>query len=317
MTLPWLEPEMERLASALDQERLGHAPLIGGPAGLGKSELGDWLARRILCLDPAQRDPCGQCASCRMIAAGTHPDFFRVGIPEDKKAIPVDSVRQLTDSLQLTPSIGPRRLGLIEPAEAMNTNAANALLKTLEEPSPNAWLVLVSHQPGRLPATVRSRCQPVSLRPPARGAALDWLSERCPETASDVLSEALSLTTGAPLAARRLLEEQRLEFGHAVLDGLLAVAGGAALDQVLDPRWVESAPETWEWLAVWCSVLMRHAQGLEARHLPGDRTLPTDLDPARLGQLWEQALKGMAMTRGNARQDLLLGKWLLEWKQLC
>jgi DNA polymerase-3 subunit delta' len=314
---PWLDSERVRLAESLDQERLGHAPLICGPVGLGKTVLADWLVRRVLCLDPDGRDPCGRCAACRMIAAGSHPDCFRVGIPEDKREIPIDSVRELTESLQLTPSIGPRRLGLIEPAEAMTTSAANALLKTLEEPSPGAWLILVSHQPGRLPATVRSRCQPVNVRPPTKAVALEWLRAECPDRSAEVLAEALLLTTGAPLAARRLLAEERLEFGHVVLDALLGLAGGSAIDQVLDDRWTESAPETWHWLAIWCSVLMHHSQGLDIRHLPGDRRLPSNLDPAELGQLWERALKGTALSRGNARQDLLLGKWLLEWKRIC
>jgi len=317
MTLPWLETEKQRLIASLDQARLGHAPLISGPAGLGKSELAAWLARRLLCLDPVELEPCGQCASCRMFAAGTHPDFFPIGIPEDKRDIPVDSVRQLSESLQLTPSVGPRRLGLIEPAEAMNSNAANALLKTLEEPSAEAWLILVSHQPGRLPATVRSRCQPVTVRPPAAVVGLEWLRDHCPDKASDVLSEALSLTTGAPLAARRLLEDEQLEFGHAVLDGLLGVASGEAIHLILDDRWTDSAPDTWQWLALWCSALMRHSQGLATRFIPSDRQLPADLDPARVGRLWERALNGAALSRGNARQDLLLGQWLLEWQGIC
>jgi DNA polymerase-3 subunit delta' len=308
---------MARLAESLDQERLGHAPLICGPVGLGKTALADWLARRVLCHDPDGRDPCGRCVACRMIAAGSHPDYFRVGIPEDKREIPVDSVRELAERLQLTPSVGPRRLGLIEPGEAMNTNAANALLKTLEEPSPGAWLILVSHQPGRLPATVRSRCQPVTLRPPSQAVALEWLRAQCPDRTDEVLAEALALTTGAPLAAQQVLAEERLEFGHAVLDALLELAGGSAIDQVLDERWTDSAPETWQWLAVWCNALMRHSKGLEVRHLPADRRLPTNLDPVGLGRLWERALKGTALGRGNARQDLLLGKWLLEWQRIC
>jgi DNA polymerase-3 subunit delta' len=314
---PWLESDKTRMAISLDQDRLGHAPMICGPVGLGKTALADWLARRLLCLSPAGQDPCGECPSCRMIDAGTHPDQFRVGIPEEKREIPVDSIRELTDSLQLTPSIGARRLGLVEPAEAMNRNAANALLKTLEEPHPGAWLILVSHQPGRLPATVRSRCQIFTVRPPAPSVGRAWLRGHCPDASDDELVEALDLSAGAPLAARALLEEGQLDFGHAVLDGLIGIADGEAIHRILDDRWVDSGPQTWRWLALWCSVFMRHSQDLEGQLRYGERKLPSNLDPACLARLWEQALSGTALSRGNARQDLLLGRWLLEWQRIC
>ncbi len=315
MSLPWLEDIKTRLSDSLDKQRLGHAPLLTGPFGVGKVLLGEWLARRILCLKPDGREPCLTCRSCQLIDSGSHPDFFRVGIPDEKKEIPVDSVRELCSSLQLTPRMGPRRLGLIEPAEAMNINAANALLKTLEEPSANAFMVLISHHPGRLPATIRSRCQPIPIRPPDSRAALEWLSASCPEIDRQSLSDALALTTGAPLAARELLENDGLSFGREVLDGLLSIGAGRPVTSIMTERWLQSAELTWRWLAVWTGVIMHHGQGVDSGRLPPGVSLPL-INGRGLGGLWEQALRGRALTRTSARQDLLIAKWLLEWEAL-
>jgi DNA polymerase III subunit delta' len=314
VNLPWLAPCKTRLNDALEQQRLGHAPLISGPLGVGKRQLGEWLVRRILCLTPAGEDPCGSCRSCELIEAGTHPDFFRVEIPEDKKEIPVDSIRDLTASLNLTPSIGSRRVGLIVVAEAMTTAAANALLKTLEEPSSEAWLVLISHSPGRLPATIRSRCQPLPVRPPDREMALEWLARQRPDNTPDELDEALLLATDSPLAAQELLDGDGLAFGHEVLDGLLGILEGRPVASVVTDRWQQSAVETWRWIALWTGVFMQAVQGTGQNRLPAGRQLPGRINPADLAVLWERALQGRMLTRSNVRQDLLLGKWLLEWE---
>lgn len=317
MIFPWLETTRERLHSSLEQQRLGHAPLLAGPKGVGKAVLAEWLYRRILCLAPQGIEPCGQCRSCSLLGSGSHPDFFRVGIPEDKKEIPVDSIRQLNGSLQLTPSLGRHRVGLIEVAEAMNVNAANALLKTLEEPSDNAWLILITHHSARLPATIRSRCQQIAVRPPETGEAMAWLSASMPDQSSERLAEALSLTGDAPLAALELLQEGGgLDFGHAVLDGLLAIANGQPVSTVIDEQWQQQAALSWRWLSVWAHLLMRQAQGVTDAALPGQRELTVRPEPQALGDLWQQALKGVQLSRGSARQDLLLAKWLLEWERI-
>ena len=316
MMYPWLDEIRSYLAAALEQQRLGHAPLLTGPEGVGKTALAEWLYRRILCLTPGEQGACGECRSCSLLDSGTHPDFFRVGIPEDKKEIPVDSVRGMTASLQLTPSIGRHRLGLIEVAEAMNMNAANALLKTLEEPSNNTWLVLISHQSSRLPATIRSRCQKIAVRPPDTTVSLAWLAEHCPGQSPERLEEALTLVADAPLAARSLLEDEGLDFGHAILDGLLSIAAGRPVSTVINEQWQQQAALTWRWLALWTSLLMRQAQGVPTSPLPGQRKLDSALSPAALGELWQQALKGGVLARSSARQDLLLGKWLLEWERI-
>jgi DNA polymerase-3 subunit delta' len=319
MNLPWLDDIKAQLDEAFVTERLGHAPLIQGPAGVGKRALGEWLSRRILCLEGGAAAPCGECRSCQLLSSETHPDFFPVDIPEDKREIPVDSIRNLNGRLQLTSSLTDRRVGRILPAEAMNTNAANALLKTLEEPAGNAWLILISDRPGRLPATIRSRCQAIAVRPPAHDEASLWLKaqirERDLEVSENDAEQALRLAGDAPLAALALVETDGLAFGFTIRDGLVAAARGRAIEQVIDSHWTDRAELTWRWIATWAGLALQASlRAGDASDLLGD--LPSALEPAQAARLWDKALTGGALVRGNARQDLLIGKWLLEWSQV-
>jgi len=320
MTLPWLEALKAQLEEAFLAQRLGHAPLIQGPVGVGKRQLADWLSRRILCLATDMAAPCGHCRSCELFTSGTHPDFFDIGIPEEKREIPVDSIRGLNGRLQLTSSLSDRRVGRILPAEAMNSNAANALLKTLEEPAGNAWLILISDRPGRLQATIRSRCQAITVRPPDHPEAVAWLeaelSARSASVDTEQIEHALELAGDAPLAALDLLEGEGMEFGLDVRKGLVSVAQGGALHDVLNSAWAADPESTWRWIATWCGLVLRASLGArENLSLLGE--LPTGLNAEAAARLWNQALQGGALVRGNARPDLLLGKWLLEWSQVC
>lgn len=212
MNLPWLASTFRSLDERISAGRLGHAPLIHGPAGVGKRELARWLARRLLCGQPVEGNgPCGTCRSCVLAEAGSHPDLFALEIPEDRQGIGVDQVRELIDRLQLTASFGPGRVGLLEQADAMNVHAANALLKTLEEPPPGAWLILCSERPARLPATIRSRCQQLPLRVPDSALIESWLAQACPDRSEAERKVALEICAGAPLAALDMLAEGALD----------------------------------------------------------------------------------------------------------
>lgn len=312
--LPWIEPYRYRINAALSEERFGHAPMIVGPPGLGKGQLAEWLLARLLCLSPAHGSACGECRSCELLAAGSHPDCFRVGIPEDKKEIPVDSVRQLSASLQLTPSIGSQRAGLIDPAEAMNRNAANALLKTLEEPHPGAWLILLSHRPASLPATIRSRCQSIVIRPPEPEQAIEWLSSACPEASEQTVHQALNFAGGAPLAARALLGDGGLEFGQKILAGLKALAAGEAVATVLDEEWTSNAGDTWRWLSQWTALCL---SGSLSHEPEGRRVEMPPVDARSAARLWQSALDARGMADSAVRQELAMARWLIEWQSCC
>lgn len=195
--LPWL---VEPLAQALQTSR-GHALLVVGPAGAGQFEAGHELARAMLCEGERRPLACGTCASCKLVGSRTHPDL-RVLLPEatalalgweggdddapaeegarkraPSKEIRVEQVRSVLDFSALTGARGRAKVVLAYPAERINHVAANALLKTLEEPAAGQRFILCSHAPDRLLPTIRSRCQSIRLPLPPRAAALAWLTE--------------------------------------------------------------------------------------------------------------------------------------------
>jgi len=177
--LPWLEPALAQFATAHGRGQLGHAWLISGPEGVGKINLGLAVANRLL---GARTPPAKLDADTALTALGArhspmdrHPDLHWLYPEEDKETISVEQVRDLIDSFALTSHRGRGKVVIVEPAEALTAAAANALLKTLEEPSPNSYLLLLSHQPGRLVATIRSRCQHLKLTAPAADVVAGWL----------------------------------------------------------------------------------------------------------------------------------------------
>lgn len=220
MLYPWQKSIWEKLQA--QGERLHHALLVHGPAGIGKLALAEQFTQFLLCESASGTPrPCGVCDGCRWFLAGSHPDLRRlepeslarrVAADEDGDApvapaaqkgakpsqeIKVDQVRALDGFLNLRSHRGRRRIVLVHPAEAMNPNAANALLKALEEPQPGAHFILVSHRPARLLPTIRSRCAAVPVMLPEPALAKAWLREQGgPE------AEAwLTFTGGAPLRA--------------------------------------------------------------------------------------------------------------------
>jgi DNA polymerase-3 subunit delta' len=211
---PWNQPLFESLKRRT--ERLPHALLIHGARGTGKLALAERIAQFLLCENPAQR-PCGACEGCRWFAAGSHPDFRRLEPealareplvePEEGEApakrgkpsteIKVEQVRELAGFLNLRSFRGRLRVALVHPAEDMNPNASNALLKGLEEPPAGAVFLLVSHRPSQLLPTIRSRCVALPVPIPPREAALQWLSSQGAKNPERWLAYA----GGAPLMA--------------------------------------------------------------------------------------------------------------------
>jgi DNA polymerase-3 subunit delta' len=196
--LPWHEPALAQLDAARAAGTLGHAWLFSGSAGVGKLNFALVLAARLLnpSVSHAALDPAAALAAmaARHEPLDRHPDLHWLHPVEDKESITIDQIRDVIETFTLTAHRGGAKVILVEPAEALTTAAANALLKTLEEPTPNGYLFLVSHQPGRLPATVRSRCQQLVLRAPNVEAVAQWLG-----VSTAIAQEARRSVGGAPL----------------------------------------------------------------------------------------------------------------------
>ena len=267
--LPWQTAAATQLLSRL--ERWSHAQLITGPAGIGKGVLAHWLARALLCESPSDaRTPCGTCASCRYAAAGQHPDLRVVEPvdPGDDEAKPtewiaVDRIRALIRWAALTSHRGGAKVALIVPAERMNAAAANALLKTLEEPPADTYFMLVSHQPGRLPATITSRCQRIVAPRPTEAQGLAWLADQGFASAGDVLAQA----NFAPLAAGALADAGYQSERASWLDALASpqalsvTALGARIDTGAREARRDRLAAAIDWLLAWCADLARVRAG--------------------------------------------------------
>jgi len=310
MIYPWQNDALEMLRSK--RARLPHALLICGPAGIGKLTLAEHFAQGLLCegKDGAQA-PCGKCEGCRWFAAGSHPDFRilepealarqpAAGADESEESavtptraakpsleIKVDQIRAMDGFLNLKSHRGGRRVALVHPAEAMNANAANALLKGLEEPPENAMFLLVSHRPGRLLATIRSRCVAVPVGIPDPGEALAWLQVQGLRDAAPWLAFA----SGAPLAALKLAQE--------------AGAGLARLRQALEARDLGTlgAVNDREQLEELAEVLQKHALDRAFASFSGRGKYGKASASAR-GAAWLRYARLMGRNRALARHPL-------------
>jgi DNA polymerase-3 subunit delta' len=220
--LQWHDKFWSELQPLIEREQLPHALLLAGPQYIGKERFALALARRLLCQRPADGFNCGECHACALSASGVHGDMQWLA-PEDKsRVIKIDQVREVVAFATKTAAFGARKVIVLTPADSMNTNAANALLKSLEEPAADTYFILVCHVLHGVPPTIRSRCR--ILRPPVPlpDDSLLWLDRLTGERAES--QRLLALAEGRPLLAETLFREggaDLLTARQAALQGLL------------------------------------------------------------------------------------------------
>ena len=294
MIQPWLQPTWQRLAEL--GERLPHALLFVGPAGLGKRELAEALAARLLCDAPRpDGHACDHCEPCQWRFTGNHPDLMHVVPAADAEAsraegegeaparesggkaaseqIVIEQIRALQSALSVTGHHGSRRVVVVDPAEAMNVFTANALLKLLEEPPVGCVFLLVSSAPRRLLPTIRSRCQQWHFARPDAAALAQWSAH-----AERDASALLAIGGGMPLAAERLAQTG----GAAMHARFVRDIGGLHAADVLRlagqwEAWLKSKeamaagfglPELSDWMLRWGADLLALRLGGRVRFFP-------------------------------------------------
>ena len=311
---PWHGDAMAQLLDQHAQGRLPHALLLTGAKGIGKLRLAESLAQTLLCEKPSAGLPCGHCQGCQLSTAGTHPDLHRLSPEEKSKTIKIDQVRKLVGFATRTAQYSGYRVAIIYPAEALNRNAQNALLKTLEEPGAQTLLLLVSDQPTLLLRTIRSRCQQRTLPLPERDQALQWLQSQVGESAASLLDAA----QGAPLQALALEQADWFADRARLLDTLVSVAEGrqsvAQASPVLakhDPT--EMAGVIYGWLSRCLHQRFSGQQSADASLAPLLDRLSKAVPPARLLRAAQRVLEGRRalLSGANPNKELLYEQWLL------
>jgi len=252
----WLEPPRTQLADMQDQGRLPHGVLLTGAPGAGQVELGTWLASRILCRGAGPK-PCGACADCRLFLAGNHPDYRWIGVLPDKKEIGIDQVRALSETFAMRSYRGGAKVAVIAPAEAMNIKSFNAILKTLEEPAAETYLVLAASRIDRIPKTVMSRTLRLRMPLPAEPDAIAWLEGQSVEGDRNAI---LALSGGAPFLAAEYAESGLGEIDAEMQEAIAAATAGRLDFVAFADRSAKNAPAArLAWLESWLTRSLKEA----------------------------------------------------------
>jgi len=322
--LPWQQLLWQQLGLYLSQQRVPQALLISGNPGVGKRQLMTQFAAAMLC-NARQNDhqSCGHCSSCLLFAAGTHPDYLHVEPDEPGKTIGIDKIRQLIVKLALKPQYDGYRVVVIDPADQLNNASANAFLKCLEEPTERTSIFLISEQPFRLPATIRSRCQKIVCQQPDQSIAVRWLQAQGIAQDADL---ALRLALGAPMLAKQYAEQDILSLRRDYFASWLSIADdGTLLVEVAD-QWHKQArvelTVVLAWMASWLADIVKCAgQGGDACLQNPDLKKPLQALALRLElkgifRLYDSLLQSRSLLNTQLNKQLLVEQLLIEWSQL-
>jgi len=223
MTYPWQQKQADLLHNAFSQNRLSHAYLLSGVSGLGKTDFAREFAGFLLCERAvetrfiASQVSCGICRNCKQFSANTHPDFIFITPEEKSNIIKIDQIRALSEKISRTSHAGGYQVVIISPADAMPVQAANALLKTLEEPNGKVIIFLIDDQKQLLPATIISRCQKINFSADEKNA-LNWLKKTMP--AEKNIEILFRLSGNAPLKVKKLSDSNYLSLRDQILNHL-------------------------------------------------------------------------------------------------
>lgn len=306
--LPWHQPHWQQMTRLALQGQMSHAWLMIGPQGVGKRHFACIFSAFMLC-ENRNEYACGQCRSCQQLIAGHHPNAIHLRREVDEKTgktkrdISVEQVRDLSERLALSSHYGQAKIVTIDPADAFNPNSLNALLKTIEEPPPNSYLLLISERFQALAATLRSRCQRLHFAIPTTADSLKWLGT------DENAIKALQQSHGAPLRARALLDSGELERSKRWTADMNGIA-----DQKLDPLAIaaslttakisarDDASDFLQWLLSWLSNELRQALSV--------------CNKARIHAcelMVREALESQRRLSGNGSPQLLMESLLVYW----
>ncbi len=310
----WQSALWDEFCARAENNSLPHAFLLVGQEGIGVEDLSVAMGQYLLCLSPLNRIACGRCRACRLLDAETHPDLIRVYPEGAGKQIKVDQVRDIAKFVDQTAQQGGYKIIVIQPAEAMNINAANALLKNLEEPPGRTIFFLVTHALNRVLPTIRSRCSKLTVSPPSHETATAWLASVGIDDAEAVLFEA----HGAPLLAKSWHDGGVFDERLSIVADLAAVAGARLEPMAFAKKWSSHAPRDV------LTPMLVSVEALLSRHLAA-RALPSHYDglartlghcpPALLFRLRDRLCerKAQLVASPNLNAALFIEELALDW----
>jgi len=320
---PWQISNWQNLTKSQQNKRLAHGLLFHGAAGIGKKAFAIEFAHWLMCEQPLVDKACGECKSCQLIKAESNPDFINIYPEEEGKAIKVDQIRDLIEKISLTSHRDGYRVILISPADALNINASNSLLKTLEEPPANTILILITDKPSKLMATIRSRTQLVRFDLPTQEQSLQWLSEQNIEK-SDLV---LKLSAGAPLAANAMTEDDGLQLRDKLFNNWQELASGNADALESASMWIKDgfkikANLPLNWVSSWILDMVRCLQGghidsmVNVDYAETLQKLAGQVDLKSVYNLLDRLNDTIRLTDSPANQLMLVEGLLLHWAGL-
>lgn len=307
----WFTEVWNQFVESVNKQRFGHAVLLIGSSGIGTLDLARSMALYLLCAAPQNGRSCGACKSCLLNQSDGHPDLTIVSPEEKSTAIKIDQIRSVSDSVGKTAQQGGNKVIVVYPSESMNLNAANALLKNLEEPSGHTHFILVCERPSDLLATIKSRCIIWSLPLPSRQAAEKWLAMNKVEDAE----RGLELLGNNPLEIRRWVDHDLFAQRAKLESTLEEVISGAesipkASQKILSMgcEWIIEQIQHWIHIAVKSQL---------ASYKAGNGALDQRLAAVSAKRLlsWESTLgqrRAMLTSGANPNPELLLNELLME-----
>lgn len=320
---PWLNESYRQLITAYQQGRGHHALLLHSLPGNGADALCYGISRWLICQNTDDLKSCGECHSCQLMLAGTHPDYHILEAEKGKASVSVEAVRKLTETLSNHAQQNGAKVVYIPQTEALTDAAANALLKTLEEPTKNTYFLLGCEKRENLLATLRSRCLSTFLSPPELQTALYWLQKQLPNVSHHDALTALKLCQGAPIAAMTLLQPEHWQQRNALCEGLANALQQGDMLALLPAINHDKVIDVIGWLLGLLADSMKLQQQasqfcLNQDRLPLVSALAARMSHLQLSRAFEawQNCRHQLMTVPALNQELILTNQLLQWEAL-
>ena len=307
---PWLAEPWQQWQKRLESGTFAHATLILSQQGMGAFQLAEQFARALMCTTYTS-EPCGFCHGCGLMNSGSHPDYHVVRPEKEGKAITVDQIRQCNRWAQESSQLSGYRIIVIEPAEAMNESAANALLKTLEEPPEKCVFVLLTHQANHLLPTIVSRCQKLIIQTPAAQNVSDWVGTTLNQA---IQPFAAHLHDNSPLLTKAFIEEGGIKQYNAVEQSFIRSLAGDMSAALECAKLIAQSPTrhlSWLWYLLSDAQKVQFAVSQPAQ-LPGAQAVSELLSYNVLYQQSHKLLEMMEQLRvfSGLNAELLITNWL-------